>query len=207
MAIKAVIFDFGNVISKQNLVVGSDKMAQLSGIPQDVFKGAFGKIREQFDLGNICAKDLYAKVLADAGYIAQSKDDKLCTKLGEIDLASWRDLNTETVDWALDLKKQGFLLGVLSNMPREFLQKYESENAVFTNADCAIFSCHVGIIKPDERIYHLVLDGLGVNANEAVFFDDLQANIDAAKKLGINAVLFSSVLQAKKDFAKIIDCK
>jgi HAD superfamily hydrolase (TIGR01509 family) len=48
-----------------------------------------------------------------------------------------------------------------------------------------IYSHEVGCLKPDARIYHLVCDLLEVAPEEAVSLDDVQANVDGAKPVGI----------------------
>ena len=162
MSIKAVIFDFGNVISVTQPNTCFYDMADLTGIPHEIFFKAMGPQRSDFDLGVISAAELYSRVL------------------------------------------KGYKLGVLSNMPYEFLERYKQDIPPFVKADYAVFSCNVHIIKPDARIYKLELDGLGVKPEEAVFFDDLQKNIDAAKALGINGILWENFNQAKAEFEKLV---
>jgi putative hydrolase of the HAD superfamily len=119
-------------------------------------------------------------------------------KIAYIDMSSWRRINPEVVEWCLALKKQGYKLGILSNMPYEFLDAYESEIPPFVEADYACFSCRVKLIKPEEAIYRDVLRGLGAAPHETVFFDDIQINIDAANKLGIHGVLWTGLEDAKR---------
>jgi putative hydrolase of the HAD superfamily len=83
-------------------------------------------------------------------------------------------------------------------MPHEFLDAYESEIPPFVEADYACFSCRVKLIKPEEAIYRDALRGLGVGADEAVFFDDIQANIDVANNIGIHGVLWTGLEDAKR---------
>ena len=44
--------------------------------------------------------------------------------------------------------------------------------------------------KPDPRIYHQMVDGLGVTAQAVSFVDDREANVAAARAAGLNAILF-----------------
>lgn len=69
--------------------------------------------------------------------------------------------------------------------------------------DTIIFSAEVGLAKPDPRIYHLVLDKVQVEPSEAIFVDDVRANIDAANSVGIHGIRFQNAQQAMKD---VIDC-
>ena len=204
MKIDSVIFDFGNVLSMPNTYNFLPKMEKLTGIDGKIFLGAMGDIRKEFDLGNINACQLYQKLLSDAGYTEHAQNIDLCKTLGDIDLESWNNPNIAVNDWALSLQKQGFKLGILSNMPYEFLQKYRQNIPAFCHANYALFSCDVHIIKPCEEIYKMILQKLNTKPQNAVFFDDLQANIDAAKQLGINAILWQNLPQAQIAFEEIL---
>jgi putative hydrolase of the HAD superfamily len=54
--------------------------------------------------------------------------------------------------------------------------------------DEVVISGQVGLRKPDEEIYHLAVDGLGVPAPECVFVDDLEVNIDTAERVGMRGL-------------------
>ena len=48
----------------------------------------------------------------------------------------------------------------------------------------------MGIRKPDPRIFQLALDQLGdISPGQVIFLDDYQANVDAARDLGLQAIL------------------
>lgn len=57
--------------------------------------------------------------------------------------------------------------------------------AVLPAADVAVLSCEVGCAKPDRRIYTHTLQLLGATASEALFVDDVPANVEAARALGM----------------------
>ncbi|MFC7589856.1 HAD family phosphatase [Nonomuraea antimicrobica] len=54
--------------------------------------------------------------------------------------------------------------------------------------DAVVISGEVGMRKPEERIYLHALDLLGLSGEECVFIDDIEANIDAARALGITGI-------------------
>jgi len=55
--------------------------------------------------------------------------------------------------------------------------------------DATVISHEVGLRKPDPAIYDLALKRLGIDADTAVFLDDMQPNIDAAAEMGMATVL------------------
>ncbi|HEV8190171.1 MAG TPA: HAD family phosphatase [Ktedonobacterales bacterium] len=65
--------------------------------------------------------------------------------------------------------------------------------------DCIIYSHEVGIAKPDQRIYAIACERLGVSPEEVVFLDDAERNIAAAAAHGLHAICFRDNPQAIAD--------
>ncbi len=63
------------------------------------------------------------------------------------------------------------------------------------------FSHELNMAKPDPRIFEYVLADLKIAPSKCVFIDDKEKNVHAAKKCGINGIVFSSVEQLKKELA------
>ena len=61
-----------------------------------------------------------------------------------------------------------------------------------------ILSYKVGLVKPDERIYKIVLERSGVAANECLFVDDLETNVLAARAVGMQAIQFIGIDDLRK---------
>jgi putative hydrolase of the HAD superfamily len=205
--IRAVIFDYGNVISQVNTGDCAIEMEQMTGVSANIFRTVYDKYRFEFDRGTISGAEMYSQLLSDAGYHELSSNKTMMEKIAKLDLESWKNFNQDVTDWGLSLQKAGFKLGILSNMPYEFLDLYEKTIPLFTHADYACFSCRVKLIKPEPEIYKVALNGLGIKPEEAVFFDDIQINVDAARQLGINAFLWTGLDQGKKDWEQITKSK
>lgn len=201
--IKAVVFDYGNVISAPQKDYYQE-MEDLSGIPASLFKNIYSEFRHDFDRGLISGVEMYRRFFLQLGYEKAAENQELLKKIIELDLKSWRAVNEEVIEWGLSLKKAGFKLGILSNMPTEFLNRYGQEIRLFQEADYATFSCNVNCIKPEKAIYFDLLKGLSLDAAEIVFFDDLKPNIEAAIQLGFKAFLWENVAKAKKDFHALL---
>ena len=198
--IKALILDYGNVISLTDTKAIDATLAAETGIPVEAFGNLYSTLRSDFDRGIISGEEMYSRLLHNNGYKEAAKDAGLLKKMVDIDLAAWRTINDAVCDWALNIQKQGFKLGILSNMPYQFLDRYEKEIPPFVAADYACFSCRLHLIKPEPEIYRNCLEGLGIHADEAVFFDDLERNIEAAQKLGFRAFVWTGLAQAQKDW-------
>ena len=70
--------------------------------------------------------------------------------------------------------------------------------------EVVVDSAFVGSRKPEPRIYELTLEQLGVGPEAALFIDDLEANCDGARALGMRAVWFQSSQQAIDEVEAIL---
>jgi len=203
--IKALVLDFGNVISEPHDDTVYDRMAARSGLPAGYFQTACWKYRAEFDGGKIRGKEMYRRVLADAGIAGSGAElDALAGDLIVEDIGSWTRVNPGVTDWALDIQKKGFLLGILSNMPHDFLEIAGHTVELFHKADVPVFSCDVGEIKPEPPIYRILIERLGCDPSQIVFFDDLEPNVRAARALGIQAFVFTDLASAKRDWDRAV---
>ena len=71
-------------------------------------------------------------------------------------------------------------------------------------ADLIIYSHEVGLAKPDRRIYELTCDQLQVRAEETIFVDDLPVNVNAAREIGLQGVLYQDNAQAIADINALL---
>lgn len=58
----------------------------------------------------------------------------------------------------------------------------------------------VSVKKPDPEVYRLVLEDLGLNAADAIAFEDSANGLKAAKGLGIRTVITPGIYTAEDDF-------
>lgn len=203
--IKAIVFDYGNVISEKQDTECYARMAALSDLSEDYFLHAFWKYRDAFDRGTLRGIDMYRTVLTEGGItIDDAELTELAKKLLNEDMLSWSRVSQTTTDWALSLQQSGYRIGILSNMPWDFLDAYEHVIELFKKADTIVFSCMVAHIKPEKEIYRLLAQRIQCKAEEIVFFDDLQVNIDGARAAGINAFLWTGLEKAQQDLVTLI---
>jgi putative hydrolase of the HAD superfamily len=80
-----------------------------------------------------------------------------------------------------------FRLAALSNSNEVHWERNASDLGIDDLFEVAISSHQVGFCKPDPRIYRIALDRLAVSPDEVMFFDDAQANVAAASRLGMRA--------------------
>lgn len=103
-------------------------------------------------------------------------------------------------DYAADLVKKlrnnGYKVYILSNYSKTGYEKQKDTFEFMKHIDGGIVSYKIKHVKPEAAIYQALIEKYQFNPSEAVFLDDLQINIDAAKKLGFNAIRFETYDQA-----------
>jgi len=88
-----------------------------------------------------------------------------------------------------ELKAAGYALYVLSNMSREFID-FLRKLPVYRFFDGEVVSCEEHAVKPEPRIYEILLSRYGLDPAETLFIDDRPSNIAAAERFGIHTCLF-----------------
>lgn len=110
----------------------------------------------------------------------------------------------ETVDFYMDLKNKGYKIYLLSNFSTSY-DKVESENKFLQIADGKIISYRFKTIKPEKKIYELLLSTYNLIPQECVFIDDREENIIAAQDLNINGIVFKDIESTKAQFEQYIN--
>jgi putative hydrolase of the HAD superfamily len=194
--IKAVVFDYGKVISFPPDPAIIERLASMAGVGAGVFESLLWGLRGEYDRGTISAREYYGRLLSGLNV---SLDEKTIEAMIEMDFKSWENINPGTVRLMEDVKAAGLSLGILSNMPHDFLAFARKKFPLFSLPDAGLFSCEVNLIKPEAAIYHRLLSLLKRPPEEVVFFDDNQDNVTAAAALGIHAFLWKDPETARQD--------
>ena len=197
MSIKAVVFDYGQVICLPQDPAAIDRLAELAGVERNKFEPCLWGLRGEYDLGIIDSKEYFKKILSSLGVKYKADEEKIVEEMIEVDLGSWKNINPMTVKLMEDVKKAGYTLGILSNMPHDFLDWARKNVAVFALPHKSLFSCEVNLAKPDTAIYQKLLSMLEINSSELVFFDDNEENVKSARDLGIEAFLWKDPENAR----------
>ncbi|HBI74347.1 MAG TPA: HAD family phosphatase [Lachnospiraceae bacterium] len=97
------------------------------------------------------------------------------------------------------LKANGYRVYLLSNYAR-FSFAYAKENFEFIKyVDGGVISYEVKCTKPEAKIYHILIEKYGIKPEEAVFLDDLPANLEGAKPFGFKTIQVTSFEQIIND--------
>jgi putative hydrolase of the HAD superfamily len=109
----------------------------------------------------------------------------------------------DTVDLLYRLKAKGYPLYCLSNMHRASLEYIQRAHRFWDVFSGTVFSCSSNLCKPEAGIYAHLLQTYGLEANETLFMDDVQKNLDGAAKLGIKTLLFKNAAQCERELGQL----
>jgi len=112
--------------------------------------------------------------------------------------------NAAMLGAARRLRRDGHLIGVLSNNVREWEPYWQPIIAPAGGFDVIVDSCRVGVRKPDPRIYRLAEEAAGTGAAGSVLIDDVAENVEAALAAGWRAIHFRATGQALEDLGALL---
>jgi len=96
-----------------------------------------------------------------------------------------------TVEVLADLRRTGVRLAAITNWSAETFPVAKRRYAFLDWFETIVVSGEEGIVKPDPRIFRLVLERTGMRATSTVFVDDSRTNVAAAGALGFATILFT----------------
>jgi putative hydrolase of the HAD superfamily len=189
-SVRAVVFDYGNVLCLGQTVEDMNGMALVCGIPHERFSELYWKLRPPYDRGDIDGPAYWRAVVGQ-----QELDlsrDRIATLI-KLDCESIVRPNRGSLQWAKLLHHEGFPLTLLSNMPLELSRHVTESFPSLSTFEHLIYSCDYRSIKPEPAIYRDCLKLLKAAPQDILYLDDRAENVEAAARLGINSVLFDTV--------------
>lgn len=184
--IKAVLFDYFGVVSSDHYwdTVGADK---------EDYEDAYFDLSNQVNLGTLKWRE-FMKMVADR------------SKIPLEDIAHMyqsQSVNPEVLAVVKELHGR-YKTGLLTNANAEYLNPLLDKTHMRELFDAVVTSSEVKLIKPDPKIYELILGHLGVRAEEAVMVDDVARNVGAAQELGMKGILYVDPAQMKQELAALL---
>ena len=180
---KNLVFDMGNVLIEWN----SEKILQA--------------ITDDRKLHNLLRKEVFETglwVQTDEGVKTREEMIEIVTaKIGEeyrneITQLSrywykYVDVYTKVQDRIIELSKNGYNIYILSNTAYTFYDLVkEGYIPAASIAKGIVLSCEEKVLKPNEKIYNILLERYNLDPHDTMFFDDLSENMWGAARCGIN---------------------
>jgi epoxide hydrolase-like predicted phosphatase len=204
LAIDAVLWDYGGVFSASPFEA-MGRLAESVGVAPDRYVGLiFGPYDRDDDhpwhrleRGEITLGDARDQIL-ELGRAEGVEADLLhfISAMAKEGIG----VRAEVVSLAREIKSSGTDTALVTNNIAEFREHWRKSIPIDELFHHVIDSSEVGLRKPDPRIFELALEKVGASdPGRAVFLDDYEGNVEAARRVGIHGILVTS------DFGEALD--
>ncbi|MGD8263667.1 MAG: HAD family phosphatase [Desulfobacterales bacterium] len=199
MIVKAIIFDFGRVISSQKPLslfraYEKDLGLECDTINQIMFES---QAWQDASVGLKTAKEFWHAIGPRLGLTSRQKIDAFRRRY-----QADESINTGVVDLIRQLHGR-LKLAVLSNSPPG-LAEWLADWKIGDLFDVVFCSGDEGVVKPDPAAYHITLQRLNIIPQEAAFIDDTIGHVRAAQKLGIHGIKFTSAKDLVRELNQLL---
>lgn len=193
---KNIIFDFGNVLVQWH--------------PEHVYGEYFGdEAKAWWFLRHVADTDFRQRI--DAG---ESFDGCIREKQAqypeyeqaiELYRSKWREMLTDEVpgmrEVIVELRGKNYELYGLTNWSMETFPEARERFGILQMIDRYVVSGAEGLVKPDPRLFQVLLDRYGLRAEECIFIDDNPDNVAAARNMGMRGIVFTNAESLRKELA------
>ena len=190
--IKAIIFDYGNVLLEWNpRHVYRRYFNDEESMEQFLNEVNFMEWNAQQDKGRSFKEGVadLSRQFPQYAHLIQVYHDHWKDSIGE---AYW-----DTVGIMKQLKQSGYPLYGLSNWSAETFPYARAKYDFFDLFDDMVISGEVGFVKPELEIYQIMLAKIRRPAYECLFIDDSLPNVQQANTMGFKTIHFSSAKRLK----------
>jgi putative hydrolase of the HAD superfamily len=198
--IEAVVVDFGEVLCFRPEPAAMGKMAKLFRIAPERFLERYIPTRGPYDQGLLTPEEYWMDFARNVGVRI---DEALIEELRTMDTAMWSRIDVEMTAWVEQLHKAGMTTALLSNMQHDMAAHARKNFDWLRHFDHQLLSCELRLIKPDAAIFRRAIERIGVRPQGMLFVDDREANVEAARAVGIRAIQFESTEQLRSELREM----
>lgn len=191
---KNIIFDFGNVLVRWE--------------PEKIYTEHFGdEAKAWWFLRHVADNDWRLRI--DAGESQDACIAEQQARYPEYRQAlalyrdRWRDMLTGEMpgmrDIIVELREKGHEIYGLTNWSMETFPQAREHFGILQMIDRYVVSGAEHLVKPDPRLFQVLLDRYGLRAEDCTFVDDNPVNVEAARRMGMRGIVFTSAEKLRKE--------
>jgi len=170
--------------------------AMLIWAKKDEFLAEVRKEQDLLETGKMTIQQFYSRLKGKIGL-------KIDFDLFEEAWCDMFDLNQEVIDYARDLSESHniFFASNTNESHIKYLQKEYPE--IFFVKGMGL-SYELESLKPEKEFFEKLFEKFNLTPESCLFIDDLQKNVDGARELGVQSILFKDLDQLKSELEKMI---
>ena len=202
MKIKTVIFDIGGVMVGLGRIRFFEQFGYAPKISEQVMNSTVkSRHWKELDRGILTDEEVIDRFVKDAPEL----ENEIRHCMENVHGIVYR-LDT-SIPWIRSLKDRGMQGLYLSNYSMKVAKDNEDAMDFLPYMDGGLLSCDYKVIKPDPAFYQILIDKYDLVPSECVFLDDLEANLETARQLGIHTIRVKDHEQAKADLEKMLESR
>lgn len=109
----------------------------------------------------------------------------------------------KTVEILTKLHQNGYQLYSITNHPKESFPEAVGKYAFLRLFKDIIISGHVELMKPDPKIFHLLVEKHNLNPHDCIFIDDVKRNVKVATECGYRGIHFKDAVQLEEELKQL----
>lgn len=188
--IDVVILDVGNVLASyepRKHLLKRFPPETVDALMEGIFDSA---LWPEMDRGARAVSDILEEIKENAPAIAPLVDEVVWNHYPE-----WMSLMQDTIAYLPRLRAAGYKLYVLSNYNADFFAGQPQFEVFLKEMDGIVLSGNEKCVKPHPEIYQALLERYDIAPERAIFYDDVPANVEGARRQGLRSVVFREATQ------------
>ena len=190
---KNIIFDFGNVLVQWH--------------PELIYGNYFGdEAKAWWFLRHVADMDVRQRIdageLMDTGIAEQQARYPEYSEAIALYRNCWREMLTDEVpgmrELINELKTKKYEIYGLTNWSMETFPEARNHFGILQMIDRYVVSGAERLVKPDHRLFKVLLDRYHLQAEDCTFVDDNPANVEAARQMGMQGIVFTGADDLRK---------
>lgn len=169
---KAIIFDmYETLISLRSRPYMGIDICKNIGIDEAKFREIWNTTEDDRTLGNKTFEEVIEQILRVNDRYSEELYRNIIKKRIATNLYAFEDMHPDIVPMLQGLKNKDIKIGLITNC---FFEERDAirKSVLFQYFDVACMSCELGIMKPDQRIFDICIERLGVRAEDCLYCGD-----------------------------------
>lgn len=198
-AIRAFAFDLGQVLLEFEMRTALANLAAYCAADTQTVMSALkqNNLAIQLESGRISAREFFAEFRRRLEF--RGSFEQFCLAYSDM----FRE-NAPMIALMRSLKKK-YPVYLLSNTNEIHINFITQRHAFMWEFDGHVYSFREGVMKPDARYFQRLFDRYGHRPAEVAFVDDILANVEGARAVGMRGVHYQNAAQAQAELLALVD--
>ena len=198
--IDTVVFDIGGVLVE----LGRFRFLEKKGFTGEkanrvMYATMRSKDWVQMDLNNIPVEEILERFIRND----PEMEEEIRHMFG--DLNGIVEPRESSLPWLRRIKESGRRILYLSNYSHKIMRECADALYFLPEMEGGLFSCDVHMVKPDPDFFRLLIEKYQLDPARCVFIDDIEANLEGARAVGMHTILFENPAQAEAELDRMLE--